>query len=307
MDKIRDVSRLQQIIQLIEQAKENLSPDLLVVILGPTASGKTALATALARQVSGEIISADSRQVYKGMDIGTGKDLQEYKDVPYHLIDIKLPGDKYNVKQFQNDFFCAYDEIIRTGNQPILCGGTGSYIQTILQERPYSNIPIDHAVQKSLSLLSKEELQAQIQNIGVPDDFQIDFNHHKRLVRALEILVYIKQNPEAIQPQRVIRNYLVFGLCPPLEERRAAIRHRLQNRLDQGLITEVENLMKSGITAEDLIYYGLEYKYVTYYLQGKLTYDELRDKLYTEINRYAKRQMTYFRKMEKDGIPIHWL
>lgn len=301
------MNNITKINELIHQAKEKLSPDLLIIILGPTASGKTKLAVELATQMGGEIISADSRQVYRGMDIGTGKDLEEYGDIPHHLIDIKKPGDKYNVDLFRADFFEAYDYIRSKNKQPILCGGSGSYIQSILHPHPYAQIPKDMDLQKKLSCLSKEDLLAQIRDIGIPKDFKIDFDSHKRLVRALEILLYLRHHPETLQPQRVIDHYLAFGLYPPLAQRRASITRRLQERVEQGLINEVENLIKMGVSHDDLIYYGLEYKYVSLYLQGSLTYPEFLDKLNTEIHRYAKRQMTYFRKMEKDGIEIHWL
>ncbi|HLT86161.1 MAG TPA: tRNA (adenosine(37)-N6)-dimethylallyltransferase MiaA [Sphingobacterium sp.] len=295
------------IVKLMHQAKEKLSPDLLIIILGPTASGKTKLAVELAIQMDGEIISADSRQVYRNMDIGTGKDLEEYRNVPYHLINIKNPGDKYNADLFRTDFFQAYDNIVSRQKRSILCGGSGSYIQAILQERPYAQIPKDKDLQQKLSYLSKEELLAQIQEIGVPTNLKIDFDSHKRLVRALEILLYLQHHTETLHPQRVVHNYLVFGLCPPLEQRRASITYRLRERFQRGLIEEVKSLIKMGLNYDDLIYYGLEYKYVALYLQGLLTYDQLFDKLCTEIHRYAKRQMTYFRKMEKDGVKIHWL
>ncbi|NGM65479.1 tRNA (adenosine(37)-N6)-dimethylallyltransferase MiaA [Sphingobacterium sp. SGR-19] len=293
--------------ELIHQAKEKLSPDLLIVILGPTASGKTKLAVALANQIDGEIISADSRQVYRNMDIGTGKDLEEYRDVPYHLIDIKNPGDKYNVDLFRADFFETYDEIIGRNNHPILCGGSGSYIQAVLQERRYTQIPKNENIQHQLSILSKEELLSQIHEIGIPKDLKIDFNSHKRLVRALEVLLYLQHHNESLRHQRVINRYIVFGVNPSLDQRRASITRRLRERLQQGLIDEVKDLIAMGLKYDNLIYYGLEYKYVALYLQGSLAYEQLVEKLNTEIHRYAKRQMTYFRKMEKDGIKIHWL
>ncbi|WP_246162254.1 tRNA (adenosine(37)-N6)-dimethylallyltransferase MiaA [Sphingobacterium phlebotomi] len=301
------MNHITRIHELIHQAKGNLSPDLLIIILGPTASGKTKLAVELATQINGSIISADSRQVYRNMDIGTGKDLEDYRDVPYHLIDIKNAGDQYNVDLFRTDFFQAYDYIISLQKRPILCGGSGSYIQAVLQERPYAQIPKDKDLQQKLSYLSKGELLAQIQEIGIPKNLKIDFDSHKRLVRGLEILLYLQDHTEILQPQRVISNYLVFGLHPPLEQRRDSITHRLQERLQQGLIEEVENLITMGLNYDNLIYYGLEYKYVALYLQGSLTHNQLVNKLSTEIHRYAKRQMTYFRKMERDGIKIHWL
>lgn len=296
----------QHIDQVIRRAKENLSPDLLIVVLGPTASGKTKLAVQLAEAINGEIISADSRQVYRRMDIGTGKDCNEYERIPYHLIDIRNPGEKYNVDAFRTDFFQIYDDIIRRGKQPILCGGSGSYIQTILQENPYSQIPKDNALQEKLARYSKEELIDQISQVDVPTDFKIDTDSHKRLVRSLEILLYLQKYTPVLLPQRTVPNYLVFGLNPSLKKRRESITNRLQHRLQEGLVQEVASLVENGLGYDDLIYYGLEYKYVSYYLQGKLTYEAFFEKLNTEIHRYAKRQMTYFRKMEKDGIKIEW-
>lgn len=293
--------------EILLQAKEKLSPDFLIILLGPTASGKTGLAVDLATRIDGEIISADSRQVYKKMDIGTGKDLREYRDLPYHLINIKDPGEKYNVDLFRSDFFDVYDQIVTQRKQAILCGGTGSYIQSVLQERPYTQIPKDSHLQNALSLLGIDELRSRIHEIGIPEDLKVDFDNHKRLVRALEILLYLQRNPQPTKRQRIINNYRVFGLCPPLEQRRELITQRLHKRLEEGLIDEVSGLIENGMDPEDLIYYGLEYKYTTLYLQGILSYGEFFDKLNTEIHRYAKRQMTYFRKMEKDGIKIHWL
>lgn len=301
------MSKIEYVNEILLQAKEKLSPDFLIILLGPTASGKTSLAVDLATKIDGEIISADSRQVYKKMDIGTGKDLEEYRDLPYHLINIKEPGEKYNVDLFRSDFFNVYDQIVRAGKQAILCGGTGSYIQSVLQDRPYTQVPKDSNLQHMLSLLRIDELRARIHEMGIPADLQVDFDNHKRLVRTLEILLYLQQNPQPKQPQRIVQNYLAFGLCPPLERRRESITQRLHKRLKEGLIDEVRGLIENGINPEDLIYYGLEYKYTTLYLQGVLSYSEFFDKLNTEIHRYAKRQMTYFRKMEKDGIRIHWL
>lgn len=301
------MSNVTYITEIINEAKEKLSPDLLLIILGPTASGKTQLAVELATQLAGEIISADSRQVYQGMDIGTGKDLEEYHHIPYHLINIKNPGEKYNVDLFRTDFFEAYDRIVNYQKQPILCGGSGSYIQSVLQYRLYAQIPTNSELQQKLSQLPKEELVAEIQKIGIPEDLKIDFHNHKRLVRALEILLYLQQHPRPLLRQRIVNNYVVFGLNPPIEQRRASITRRLNERLQQGLVEEVEHLINMGVSHDDLIYYGLEYKYITLYLKGLLTYPEFLVKLNTEIHRYAKRQMTYFRKMEKEGIKIHWL
>ncbi|MCL7988241.1 tRNA (adenosine(37)-N6)-dimethylallyltransferase MiaA [Sphingobacterium sp. lm-10] len=291
---------------LVDQAKDNLSPDSLLIILGPTASGKTALAVNLAEQLNGEIISADSRQVYRRMDIGTGKDLDSYGEIAYHLIDIAEPGDRYQVDRFRHDFFQAYDGILSRGKQPILCGGTGSYIQSILQQSLYTQIPKDSALQAELALRSKENLIEDITRLGIPKDYRIDFHNHKRLVRALEISLYLEQHDPTLLPPQVLSNYYAIGINPPLLKRREAIHQRLLQRLEQGLVSEVQNLLSLGLTHHDLDYYGLEYRYISLFLQGTLSYDAMVEKLKTEIQRYAKRQMTYFRKMEKDGISISW-
>ncbi len=291
---------------ILDQAKDNLSPDSLLIILGPTASGKTSLAVSLAAELNGEIISADSRQVYRRMDIGTGKDLSSYGAIPYHLIDIAEPGERYQADRFRLDFFAAYDDIVSRGKQPILCGGTGSYIQSILQYSRYAQIPKDPTLQAELASRSKEQLIADIHQLGVPADYKIDFHNHKRLVRALEIILYLQQHNPILAPQRIIQHYYSIGLNPPLIKRRGAIHQRLLQRLEQGLIAEVKNLLQLGLSHEDLEYYGLEYRYVSLHLQATISYNAMVEKLTTEIQRYAKRQMTYFRKMEKDGIAIHW-
>lgn len=298
---------ISDIIISYHQAKAVLSPDVLVILLGPTASGKTKLAVELARHINGEIISADSRQVYRGMDIGTGKDLSEYQEIAYHGIDIVDPGEKYNVDRFKEDFFETYDSIIARGKQPILCGGTGSYIQSILQQHPYSSIPKSETTQQNYAHLDKEELLLQIHRIGLPDDYNLDRHSHKRLLRALEIVHYLQDNDITIPTQRTITNYVAFGLNPSVELRRQRITNRLKQRIQEGLIDEVQKLLINGVDKNTLVYYGLEYKYTCMYLDGEMSYDHYFDKLNTEIHRYAKRQMTYFRKMEKDNISIQWL
>lgn len=307
MDKICGVNPALNIYTSLHQAKEFLSPDLLIILLGPTASGKTATAVELAKRIDGEIISADSRQVYKGMDIGTGKELEAYNDIPYHLIDIRNPGDRYNVDTFKIDFFRAYDSITARQKRPILCGGTGSYIHALLQDSPYAQIPKDHVLQGELSSLSKPELIERIVQIGIPEGLKIDFDNHKRLVRALEIVLYINTHTPTLKRRRTISNYLAYGLNPDVEERRTRITKRLQDRLKLGLVEEVEGLLQNGLQHDDLMYYGLEYKYVSLYLQDRLQYDNFVHKLNVEIHRYAKRQVTYFRKMERDGINIQWV
>lgn len=285
----------------------NFLPEDLLVILGPTASGKTKLAVQLARHLDAEIISADSRQVYRHMDIGTGKDLSEYQHIPYHLIDIVDPGEKYNIDRFLSDFDAAYDAIRSRGKRVVVCGGTGFYIQTLLQPQPFTQIPVDEGLRQLLSTKSTEELLAMLELLPIPQNFKVDSSTDKRLIRAIEICMYLDQYPSFVQKERRKYRYKVIGLNPSAEERRARITRRLHQRLEEGLVQEVEKLLAMGLSHENLEYYGLEYKYVSLFLKGKLSYDDFLTKLETEIHRFAKRQMTYFRKMEKDGIKIDWL
>lgn len=274
----------------------------LIVILGPTASGKTKLAVRLANDLGTEIISADSRQVYRGMDIGTGKDLSEYEidgqKIPYHLIDILDAGEKYNLAQFQDDFEHAVNKINQ--EKIVVCGGTGLYIQAILKGYSNTFIPENPDLRAKLETLSLEELDKLLgKNSGLHDT-------RKRKIRALEIAGFI---PEKFR-QRSRKTYksTVFGLSPLLEIRRKNISERLWERIEkQGLVQEVERLLASGISHETMQYYGLEYKYVSFYLSGILQKQEMVKKLETEIHRFAKRQMTFFRSMEKNGIEIDWL
>lgn len=283
----------------------------MIVILGPTASGKTQLATQLAFHINGEIISADSRQVYRGMTIGTGKDLGEYtvegEPIPYHLIDILDAGEKYNVSRFQQDVAEAIIQIESRTHVPILCGGTGLYIQAVLNNHQYTSVPVDEAVRAELEVHSHEVL-VQLLNEN-PSEYSTlaDTSTRKRTIRAIEIARYLRDNPLFQLPEAKPLEYTIFGLNPPVELRRKRITRRLLERLKNGLVEEVKGLLEQGISAEQLIYYGLEYKFVTGYLQGFYAYDEMVSKLETEIHRFAKRQMTYFRKMERDGLPIHWL
>ncbi|GAB3164298.1 tRNA (adenosine(37)-N6)-dimethylallyltransferase MiaA [Telluribacter humicola] len=283
-----------------------------IVILGPTASGKTHLAVQVAQRLGGEIISADSRQVYRGMDIGTGKDLAEYTTsqgtVPYHLIDIVEAGEKYNVHRFQEDFGKMLNEIQQRGNPVIVCGGTGLYLDAILRGHQYTSIPIDEQLRLELNELTDEELSERFQSTSSSYSALADTSTRKRLIRAIEISTYLRVYPEHTPPAASAQvEYLAFGLNPPVDVRRDRISIRLRHRLEQGLIEEVEGLLQQGLIAEQLIYYGLEYKYLTEYLTGQLPYEHMVQRLETEIHRFAKRQMTFFRKMERDGIPIHWL
>ena len=284
-----------------------------MVILGPTASGKTRLAVEVARVMSGEIISADSRQVYRGMDIGTGKDLHEYKgqgfDVPYHLIDILPAGEKYNLNEFLRDTEKACNDIISREKLPIVCGGTGLYIHALLMGYGSTSIPVNDELRSRLNELEKEDLMIWFNDINHFIDIPFDTSTRKRLIRSIEICEYLALFPDQVESVKHRRKFdaVVFGLNPSVELRRDRISKRLEQRLNEGLIEEVRGLLDSGLNSEQLIYYGLEYKYVTNYLTGILTFDEMKVKLETEIHRFAKRQMTFFRKMERDGIDIHWL
>lgn len=282
----------------------------LLVILGPTACGKTRLATQLAAQVEGEIISADSRQVYRGMNIGTGKDLDEYivdeKNIPYHLIDICDAGEAYHVHRFQIDFQAAFSDIQSRHHTPILCGGTGLYIESVLKQYQFTGIPVDEALRQQLETLSDEALLTRFNTTSSAYSTLADTSTRKRLVRAIEIATYLQTHSfETALPAPL--HYQIFGLDLPVEERRTRITHRLHQRLQSGMIDEVQTLLNQGLTPEQLIYYGLEYKFITEYLTGVLTYDIMVERLNVAIHQFAKRQMTFFRKMERDGLTIHWL
>ncbi|SFA38082.1 tRNA dimethylallyltransferase [Pedobacter suwonensis] len=282
----------------------------LIIILGATASGKTKLAVSVADALNGEIISADSRQVFKRMDIGTGKDLQEYhingKTIPYHLIDILSPGERYHVDAFKNDFYKAFAAITKKNNMPVLCGGTGMYIHSLLQNQTYTAVPVNQPLRDRLDLLSKEELVLILQSDESQNIGHVDLSSKKRLIRALEIADYLKHNilEEVNRPSL---KPVIFGLKNEVEVTRAKILSRLTERLKAGLVEEVEQLLKEGIDREILVFYGLEYKFIVNYLDGLLTFEELKLKLGTAICQYAKRQNTFFRKMEKDSVEIIWL
>lgn len=282
----------------------------LIIILGATASGKTKLAVSVAEALNGEIISADSRQVFKRMDIGTGKDLQEYhingKTIPYHLIDILAPGERYHVDAFKNDFYKAFETITEKNKMPILCGGTGMYIHSLLQNQTYTAIPINEKLRNELSFLSKEELIVKLNNTNHQDQSHVDLSSKKRLIRALEIADFLKHNQlEAVERPEI--KPIIFGLKNEVETTRAKILARLDQRFKAGLIEEVEQLLKEGISKEILVFYGLEYKFIVNYLDGLFTFDELKLKLGIAICQYAKRQNTFFRKMEKDNVELIWL
>jgi len=295
-----------KIIKDLQEDAQFLPEDLLI-ILGPTASGKTKLAVDLAKHLDAEIISADSRQVYRHMNIGTGKDLAEYQNIPYHLIDIREPGERYNIDLFLKDFEDSYYDIIQRGKRVIVCGGTGFYIHNVVQPQPYTQIPIDLDLRVELESKDKDELQVLLQQRSIPKNFKVDFSSRKRIIRAIEICDYYTKYPDFNLEGKSTYHYKILGLNPPIELRRERITKRLKDRLDAGMIAEVEELIMKGVTYEELEYYGLEYKYIAYYLKGQISYENFVEKLETEIHRYAKRQMTYFRKMEKDGIRISWV
>ncbi|WP_421943866.1 tRNA (adenosine(37)-N6)-dimethylallyltransferase MiaA [Pedobacter sp.] len=282
----------------------------LLIILGATASGKTKLAVQVADALGGEIISADSRQIFKRMDIGTGKDLAEYsinnKNIPYHLIDILEPGERYHVDAFKKDFYKAFEKITSAGNLPILCGGTGMYIHSILQNQPYTAIPVNLAFRNELESLPKEELVTRLETYEAELTNHVDKSSKKRLIRAIEIAEYLNHN--ALEEEDYPKfKPLVVGLKNEVEITRSNILKRLDYRLKNGMIEEVEQLIKDGVSKDTLIFYGLEYKFIVMYLNGEMTFDELQLKLGTAICQFAKRQNTFFRKMEKDGISINWL
>lgn len=286
----------------------------LITILGPTASGKTALAAALAADTGAEVISGDSRQVYRRMDIGTGKDIADYvvdgRKVPYHLIDIAEPGTKYNLFQYQHDFLKAYDDITARGVLPILCGGTGLYIESVLKGYRLASVPENKTLRMSLEGKTLGELTAILielkQRNGSNMHNTTDVDTAKRAIRAIEIETFNGENPTAAAMMPSIDS-LVIGIDIEREERRRKISARLKSRLEEGMVDEIRALLDSGIPADDLIYYGLEYKFVTEYIIGKLSYDEMYGRLEIAIHQFAKRQMTWFRGMERRGINIHWI
>ena len=287
----------------------------MITILGPTACGKTALAVSLAAKMGGEIISADSRQVYRGMDIGTGKDLSEYhvdgKQIPYHLIDIEEAGQKYNLFRFQEDFNAAYEDITSRGVQPILCGGTGLYMEAVLKGYALSPVPQDDNLRKKLSTRSLGELKELLiwlkARNGSAMHNETDVDTVSRAVRAIEIEFHNLLHP--VDTRRVPAvSSLIVGLDVDRDIRRERITARLKSRLKEGMVEEVRGLLeKDGITKEDLMYYGLEYKYVTAYVVGEMSYEDMFNQLEIAIHQFAKRQMTWFRGMERRGFNIHWL
>ena len=281
----------------------------LIAILGPTASGKTPLAAALAAALDTEVISADSRQVYRRMDLGTGKDLADYvvdgRHVPYHLIDIAEPGTKYNLFQYQHDFLQAYEDIRRRGRVPVVCGGTGLYLESVLGGYRLLPVPENPELRAALAGKSLEELTALLRTYKTLHN-TTDVDTPKRAIRAIEIEEYYRHAPATERPFPRL-NSLVVGVDIDRDERRARISRRLRQRLQEGMTDEVRRLLQEGIAPEDLTYYGLEYKYLTLYVTGQLPYDDMARQLETAIHQFAKRQMTWFRGMERRGYTIHWL
>lgn len=296
------------------KAIDNMQNQKMITILGPTASGKTSVAAALALRTGGEIISADSRQVYRRMDIGTGKDLADYTigdvHIPYHLIDIAEPGTKYNLFQYQQDFHTAYNDIRSRGKLPILCGGTGLYIEAVLGGYSLSPVPQNQKLRDSLEGKSLDQLTQMLvqlkQKNGSNMHNRTDVDTAQRAIRAIEIETYNLEHPT---PERQMPQVdsLVIGINIDRELRREKITRRLKARLEEGMCDEIRSLIDGGVNPDDLIYYGLEYKFVTEYVVGKTSYEEMFRQLEIAIHQFAKRQMTWFRGMERRGYTIHWI
>ena len=286
----------------------SVSPDI-ITILGPTASGKTKVAATMAARIDAEIISADSRQVYRRMDLGTGKDLEDYfvdgKNIRYHLIDIAEPGTKYNVYEYQRDFLQAYQDIKARGKNLIVCGGTGLYLESILRSYRLSPVPQNPTLRKELSNKTLEELTDILKQFKTLHN-TTDVDTPARAIRAIEIATYYQHTPVDDRPFPTLSSYTI-GIETDRETRRQRISQRLRQRLEEGMVDEVKNLLDEGISPDDLIYYGLEYKYLTLHAIGKLSFDEMFTKLEIAIHQFAKRQMTWFRGMERRGIEIHWM
>lgn len=286
----------------------------MITILGPTASGKTSLAAALAARIDAEIISADSRQVYRGMTIGTGKDLDDYRLgdrlIPYHLIDICEPGTKYNLFQYQQDFHLIYNNIVARGVRPILCGGTGLYIESVLKGYALSPVPQNQALRDKLADKSLAELTEMLEDLKrrnhSPMHNRTDVDTAQRAIRAIEIESYNLEHPTDNRTLPPIDS-VIIGVGINREERRRKITQRLKQRLEEGMVDEIRQLLDRGIAPENLIYYGLEYKFVTEYVIGKNSYEEMFRQLEIAIHQFAKRQMTWFRGMERRGFTIHWI
>lgn len=280
----------------------------LFVITGPTASGKTSKAVALAKHLDGEIISADSRQLYRKMDLGTGKDLEEYENVPYHLIDICDPGYKYNLFEYLRDYHIAHDKIRSRNKTAILCGGTGLYVESVLKGIQLPEVPENKELRIALSDKSLDELTEMLKQYKTLHN-TTDVDTTKRAIRAIEIQDYYQKNPQHVvkTEPNPIKNAVVIGVDIDRDSRRDRISKRLQTRLDNGMVDEVRDIINSGVSPDDLIYYGLEYKFLTQYVIGDLAYNEMVNQLEIAIHQFAKRQMTWFRGMERRGFHINWL
>ncbi len=281
----------------------------MITLLGPTATGKTKLAVLIADKINGEIISADSRQVYKHMDIGTGKDLTEYaingQEIPYHLINIAEPGSAYNIHEYVNDFEKAYKSIVDKNREVVLCGGSGMYIEAVLKGYSLINVPFNETLRLALAQKSDAELTAELTAMKKVHN-TTDLTERERLIRALEIETYYKENNITSTTNMAYKS-IIFGMNYPREVIRTRITERLHQRLNNGMVEEVKVLLDSGVDAEKLKYYGLEYKFITQFLCDELSYDEMVRLLNTAIHQFAKRQMTWFSRMEKQGFVIHWI
>jgi tRNA dimethylallyltransferase len=281
----------------------------MITILGPTATGKTRLAALVASRLNGEIISADSRQVYRGMNLGTGKDYDDYivddRRIPYHLIDIADPGYEYNVHEFQLDFSRAYRQICSRGKLAVLCGGTGMYIEAVLKGYRMPEVPENPVLHRQLELLSHKELTELLLSLKIPHNVS-DTSDRSRLVRAIEIGLYPAEHPDIMKKYTTIDS-IIFGIRTDRSLHREMITERLRNRLKHGMVEEVERLIAGGLMPDRLKFYGLEYKYLTQYVTGEIPYDVMFRLLNTAIHQFAKRQMTWFRRMERNGSVIYWI
>ncbi len=280
----------------------------MIVITGPTASGKTSRAVDVAHAVNGEVISADSRQIYCGMDLGTGKDLDEYGDIPYHMIDICPAGYRYNLFEFLRDEAIVRNDIVSRGKMPVLCGGTGLYVESVLKGLSLPQVPENTKLREQLKGLSLEELAGMLASMKALHN-TTDIDSVKRTIRAIEIQEYYSEHPdEAVTAvPHPVEDAVIIGVDIDRENRRSRIEARLKSRLAAGMADEVKGLLDNGISPEDLIYYGLEYKFLTLYVTGQLTFDEMYTQLLIAIHQFAKRQMTWFRGMSRRGFDIHWI
>lgn len=287
----------------------NISPYNLITVLGPTATGKTRFAAKLASRLNGEIISADSRQVYRRMNIGTGKDYSDYivggKSIPVHLIDIAEPGYEYNVFEYQADFVRIFNDVSGRKKLPVLCGGSGLYLEAVLKGYRLINVPFNEPLRIELEKKSMEEMKDILRSWKSVHNVT-DLSTRKRLIRAIEIESFYTKNPDVRQDYPDLKPFII-GISCDRDSRRGKITHRLKERLNTGMIEEVSQLIKSGISFEKMVYYGLEYKYIALYLKGDLTYEKMVNDLDIAIHQFAKRQMTWFRRMEKHGLKIHWI